>query len=58
MDLFEAARLRAKWGNEPCTHPMLVKETCRGNNTGDKVCPTCGMSFSPKEVEQRRKDGG
>lgn len=52
MQLSKARQLQAAWGNKPCEHPFLEKEYNLGGDTGDKVCTTCGQSFSPDEVAQ------
>lgn len=58
MELSEANRLKRLWGGKPCPHPDLERETFNGVKTGDRVCTTCGESFSPEEIEQRRNADG
>lgn len=52
MDVFEAARLRKRWGGKPCDHPSTERETWNGSKTGDRVCTSCGESFAPDEVRE------
>nr|AKN36100.1 hypothetical protein [Vibrio tasmaniensis]AKN40821.1 hypothetical protein [Vibrio sp. 1F_189] len=42
MQMNEAAKLRVKWGNKPCSHPNIDKEFYEGSPTGDYVCTQCG----------------
>ena len=48
METSETARLQEAWkakGSPPCDHPHKVRERLNGNQTGDKVCTTCGEEF-------------
>jgi transcription initiation factor TFIIIB Brf1 subunit/transcription initiation factor TFIIB len=49
MQMDEAARLREKWGDKPCSHPKIMKEYYLGSQTGDKVCTTCGAVIDEDE---------
>jgi hypothetical protein len=55
----EGAALRAKWGDQPCSHPGFYREVAgRGQKTGDNVCTQCGAQFSSDEmraIEAARK---
>jgi MinD superfamily P-loop ATPase len=61
MQMRDAEQLRTRWGNKPCTHPMLAKEYDRSIQTGDFRCTTCGECFSSEQAEairQQRKSAG
>ena len=59
MDMKKAEELRANWGNKPCSHPHLEKETYgfllsdgwHEIKTDDYVCSQCGAVFTRKEKE-------
>jgi hypothetical protein len=42
MNLSEAAQLREKWGDKPCTHPEIEAEVEVGHPSLNYVCTTCG----------------
>jgi len=55
----DALRLHNAWKaahpGEICPHPELEKERWfQGQDTGDKVCTTCGEVLSPAQVEKLR----
>jgi hypothetical protein len=54
MEKDEAARKRKKWGDKPCSHPVLDKEVKRGEETGDLACLTCGLSMLPVDWDNLR----
>jgi hypothetical protein len=63
MQMDEAARLRKQWeraGSPACDHPRLEKEYYLGSQTGDKVCTSCGETFTRGEWEilQAERDQG
>jgi len=54
MHAEEGRRLRELWnkkGNPPCEHLHLDKEYF-GGMEGDKICMTCGETFTDTEVEE------
>lgn len=44
MKLQDAINLSKSWGDKPCEHPSLVKESNMGFSTGDYVCTQCGRN--------------
>jgi hypothetical protein len=55
MQMEQAKRKRAAWGDKPCDHPHLDKEYYRGAQTGDYACLQCGASFMYDEMDAMRK---
>ncbi len=56
MDFKEAQELARVWGDKPCEHPHVEKETWYSldgtpNHNGDYVCTQCGYSMDRKEYE-------
>jgi hypothetical protein len=54
MQSEDATKLQKAWeekGSPECGHPGLDVEFYLGSRTGDKVCTTCGESFSPAELK-------
>ncbi len=54
MQMNDAADLRKRWeraGSPPCDHPGTEREYYLGGHTGDRVCVTCGETFTPDEYE-------
>jgi hypothetical protein len=49
-------KYKAAFGNTPCDHPELEKETSMMGTTGDYICLRCGKD-APYDVlmEERRK---
>jgi hypothetical protein len=47
MEKSLAARKRKKWGDQPCKHIALDKETDLGKETGNWACIKCGRSMDP-----------
>jgi len=54
-----AAKQQRRWvaehPNETCNHPQLVREILGGMSSGDRVCTTCGETFSPSEQRELHK---
>jgi hypothetical protein len=55
MRMEDAFRLHKEWGDKPCDHKELSKESHLGASTGDLACTTCGLSMSPDMWENYRK---
>ncbi len=58
MQYEQAKNLREEWeaaGSKPCQHPRLVKEYFNGQDSGDKVCDTCGEEFTSDEASKITK---
>ena len=57
MQMSDATRLQQQWqakGSPPCSHPQMDDEFDLGGRTGDKVCTTCGESFSREQLKRMR----
>ncbi|MFE1344712.1 hypothetical protein [Streptomyces sp. NPDC058757] len=55
MQMRDAMKLQRAWqakGAPPCAHPEMDVEFDLGGRTGDKVCTTCGESFSREELKE------
>jgi len=47
--------IRQRWvakGSPVCRHTCLEDEFIEGLPTGDKVCTTCGKTFTPSDLAQ------
>ena len=59
MDFKETERLAKEWGNKPCNHPNIEKETWIDSegiavHNGDYVCTQCGQTFTEAEYKELR----
>lgn len=54
MEKAIAARKREEWGNKPCKHISLDRETNQGKDTGNWACLTCGLSMIPIDWDDLR----
>jgi hypothetical protein len=60
MDFKEAELLAKAWGDKPCNHPHVEKETWINpdgvpTHNGDYVCTQCGYSMNQQEYEEYKK---
>jgi hypothetical protein len=58
MEYLIAKKLQEEWGDRPCDHPALEKETYVGAFLITWVCTTCGKEFTiaeKLEMYQSRK---
>lgn len=56
MQSNDAAYLRKKWENKPCSHPSFDKEYILGGQTGDYVCETCGETFMESQYRKIKEE--
>uniref|UniRef100_A0AB33ISN2 Uncharacterized protein n=1 Tax=Prevotella sp. GTC17253 TaxID=3236793 RepID=A0AB33ISN2_9BACT len=57
MDFKEAEKLAKDWGEKPCDHPHIQKETWIdlegiAVQNGDYVCTQCGQTFTEAEYKE------
>lgn len=57
MDFKEAEKLAKDWGEKPCDHPRIEKETWIDSediavHNGDYVCTQCGQTFTEAEYKE------
>ena len=60
IQMTKAAELRRDWaakGNPPCDHPHTDREYALSSHTGDRVCTTCGETWSDNEWRARGRQG-
>ncbi len=53
MQFRDVQTIRQRWvakGSPLCNHPYLEDEFIEGLPTGDRVCTTCGKTFTPAEL--------
>jgi methionyl-tRNA synthetase len=43
---------------EKCDHPNVIREVCGMQKSGDHVCTSCGETFTPEEMKERREAAG
>ncbi len=59
MEYIVALNIKDEWGDKPCSHPDLEKETYAGAFLITWVCTTCGKEFTIAEklelYQARRK---
>lgn len=59
MNFKETERLIKEWGNKPCNHSNIEKETWIDSegitvHNGDYVCTQCGQTFTETEYKELR----
>ncbi len=56
MEYLVVQKIREEWGDKPCDHPVLEKETYTGAFLVTWVCTTCGKEFTiPEKLELYRE---
>ncbi len=56
MKLQDAINLSNRWGDKPCDHPSIVRESNMGFSTGDYVCTQCGRNVERNEREKKQNN--
>jgi isopentenyldiphosphate isomerase len=59
MEYYDSLKIKAEWGNNPCTHPFLEKEYYSGAFLITYVCTRCGSEFTiaqKMEIDAERKN--
>jgi hypothetical protein len=55
MNFEDAINLSNRWGDKPCEHPSLVRESNMGFSTGDYVCTQCGRNVDRDDWANNKK---